>query len=146
MKIDTALIIKQYEDNQENYKSLAGVVHYELVKKIKSIKTHTINFRIKEVSSLLDKVRRKNIEKPFEQIHDIIGFRVVCLFLSDLEEIGNIIRRDFDVFEEDDKINDTELNIFGYMSLHLKAKLKTTDITLLGEEIKKFLLKYKLEQ
>jgi len=36
MKIDTALIIKQYEDNQENYKSLAGVVHYELVKKLKA--------------------------------------------------------------------------------------------------------------
>lgn len=137
MKIDTGPIINQYEENRANYKKLAELVEYELSKSIKSIKTHTISFRIKELSSLLDKVRRKNIEKPFEQIHDIIGFRVVCLFLSDLEEIGKIIRNEFNVFEEDDKVNDTELNIFGYMSLHLKAKLKPSCKSPCGDEIKK---------
>ena len=50
-----------------------------------------------------------------------MGFRVVCLFLSDLKEIEQIICQEFEVFEKDDKVNDTELNIFGYMSLHLKA-------------------------
>ncbi len=136
MKVDTKLILKQYDDKLKDYENLTETVNYELVKNIKSIKTHTISSRIKEVSSLLDKIRRKNIDNPFENIHDIVGFRVVCLFLSDLEEIGNIIRREFDVFEEDDKVNDTELNIFGYMSLHLKAKLKITFESPYGEEIK----------
>ena len=136
MRIDTTSIINQYEQNQDNYKKLAELVQYELIKNIKSIKTHTVSFRIKEVSSLLDKIRRKNIQKPFEQIHDIIGFRVVCLFLSDLEEIGNIVRRIFNVFDEDNKVNDTEFNIFGYMSLHLKAKLRETTEFPYGEEIK----------
>lgn len=108
-----------------------------MVKSVKNIKTHTINCRIKEVSSILDKVRRKNLDNPFKQIHDIVGFRVVCLFLADLEEIGNIIRSKFDVFEEDDKINDKEINIFGYMSLHMKAKLKNPTELDLGDEVKK---------
>lgn len=137
MKIDTDSIIKEYEANSQVYKKLAEMVHYELSKRIKGIKTHSISFRIKEVSSLLDKVRRKNIEKPFEQIHDLVGFRIVCLFLSDLEEIKKIICKEFEVFEKDDKVNDIELNIFGYMSLHLKAKLKSSFESPYGEDIKK---------
>lgn len=136
MKIDTDLIVKEYEANLHIYKNLAELVHYALAKKIKGIKTHSIGHRIKDIGSLLDKVRRKNIEKPFEQIHDLVGFRIVCLFLSDLEEIQEIICKEFEVFDEDDKVNDTELNIFGYMSLHLKANLKPSFESPYGEEIK----------
>lgn len=136
MRILSESIITQYEANLPAYKKIAELVQYELVKKIKGIKTHSIGHRIKKVSSILDKVRRKSIEKPFEQLHDLVGFRVVCLFLSDLEEIGKIIRNEFEVFDEDDKINDTELNIFGYMSLHLKANLKQSMVTEYGNEIK----------
>lgn len=137
MKINTDSIRKEYEANLENYRNLVESVHYELARKIKGVKTHSIGYRIKEFGSLLDKVRRKNIEKPFEQIHDLVGFRVVCLFLSDVEEIGSIIRKEFEVFDEDDKVNDTELNIFGYMSLHLKANLKPSFESPYGEKIKK---------
>jgi ppGpp synthetase/RelA/SpoT-type nucleotidyltranferase len=126
MKIDTGVIIRKYDANLSGYTELANIVQYTLKKSIKKhgIKTHSITFRIKGINSLIDKVRRKRINKPFEQIHDLVGFRVVCLFLSDLDEVRNILRGEFDVFEEDDKINDSEINIFGYMSLHLKARLK----------------------
>jgi ppGpp synthetase/RelA/SpoT-type nucleotidyltranferase len=126
MEIDTKRIIKQYNANLQNYEKLAKAVHSLLVKSIKKhgVKTHSITLRIKEVASFLDKIRRKNIEKPFEQIHDLVGFRVVCLFLSDIDDIRKIIREEFNVFEEDDKINDTETNIFGYMDIQLKACLK----------------------
>ena len=136
MKIDTDSIIKKYKSNLDIYKNLVELVHYALAKKINGIKIHSIVYRIKNISSLLDKVRRKNIEKPFEQIHDLVGFRIVCLFLSDLEEIKKIIRKEFEVFDEDDKVNDTELNIFGYMSLHLKANLKPPFESPYGEKIK----------
>jgi len=136
MKIDTDSIIKKYEANLQAYKDLAEIVHYELSKKIKGIKIHSISYRIKELSSLLDKARRKHIEKPFEQIHDIVGFRIVCLFLSDLDDIKKIIFKEFDVFESDDKLNNMEINIFGYMSLHLKVKLKLSFESHFGDEIK----------
>ncbi|HDL01318.1 MAG TPA: hypothetical protein ENH23_03700, partial [candidate division Zixibacteria bacterium] len=93
----------------------------------KRIKIHSVTNRIKEVDSLLDKMRRKKIPDPFDEIHDLVGFRVVCLFLSDLDELKNLFKAEFDVFDEDDKIKDEELNIFGYMSVHLKARLKPSD-------------------
>lgn len=126
MKIDTDCIIRQYNANLRKYKKLEDSVRYTLAKAIRKhgVKIHSIDYRIKKISSLLDKARRKKIENPLEHLHDLVGFRVVCLFLPDLEEIGKIIYEEFEVFEKDDKINDTELNIFGYMSLHLKAYVK----------------------
>lgn len=138
MRIDTGSILKQYDANVENYNQLAEFVKYELIKAIKSqgIKTHTISHRIKEPDSLLAKIRRKQIGNPFEQLHDLVGFRIVCLFLPDLDEIKRIIYEKFEVFEEDDKINDTELNIFGYMSLHLKCRIKPLEDKNVGGKIK----------
>lgn len=139
MEIDTERIIRQYDANLQNYEKLAGDVQSLLVKSINKhgVKTHSITSRIKEVASFLDKIRRKNIEKPFGQIHDLVGFRVVCLFLSDIDEIRKIIREEFNVFEEDDKINDTETNIFGYMDIQLKACLKSANETDSPEETSK---------
>jgi len=126
MKIDTASIIKEYDAKKEAYKKLGEEIKYILQKKISehNIKVHEIVARPKDVNSFLDKIRRKNISNPFEDIHDLVRARVVCLFLSDLKEICDIAKNEFDVFEEDDKINDDELNIFGYMCIHLKARLK----------------------
>lgn len=129
MKIDTKSIIKQYDSNLEKYKVLVKTVDLLLRTSIakKRIKIHSVTNRIKEVDSLLDKMRRKKIPDPFDEIHDLVGFRVVCLFLSDLDELKNLFKAEFDVIDEDDKIKDEELNIFGYMSVHLKARLKPSD-------------------
>ncbi len=127
MKINTFSIIKEYDSKRKDYEIFAEQVDYLLHDIIikQNIKIHSITYRIKEINSLLDKVRRKKVINPFEQIHDIVGFRIVCLFLSDLTEIGRIIKKEFNVFDEDDKIHGAELAIFGYMSLHLKARLKS---------------------
>jgi putative GTP pyrophosphokinase len=129
MKIDTKAIIKQYDSNLDKYNSLINTVDRILKKSIakKGIKIHSALHRIKEIDSLLDKMRRKKIDNPFDRVHDIVGFRVVCLFLSDLDELKNLFTNEFDVFDKDDKIKDEELNIFGYMSVHLKARLKHPD-------------------
>ncbi|HAX99042.1 MAG TPA: hypothetical protein DCY12_09210 [Candidatus Atribacteria bacterium] len=136
MKIDKDSIKKEYEDNLDNYKKLAELVHYELVRKIKPIKIQPIVWRIKDLGSLLDKVRRRKIEKPFEQIHDIVGLRVICLFRPDIEKIKSIICEEFEVFQEDDKASEMEPNMFGYMDLHLKAKLKSSFESPDGEKVK----------
>ncbi|HHT9130542.1 MAG TPA: GTP pyrophosphokinase, partial [Candidatus Brocadiaceae bacterium] len=105
---------------------LIDTVKFILQKEItrNKIKIHSFTHRIKSFDSFLDKIRRKNITDPFKDIHDLVGLRVVCLFLPDLELIGNIIHREFDVFEENDKVDNSKVDIFGYMSLHYKAKLK----------------------
>ncbi|MFC5603160.1 hypothetical protein [Sporosarcina koreensis] len=63
------------------------------------IKIHTISSRVKQKDSFLKKVELKQTEKPFEDITDIVGLRVVCLKFKEL------IFTNFEVISEDDKIN-----------------------------------------
>jgi ppGpp synthetase/RelA/SpoT-type nucleotidyltranferase len=126
MNIDIDLLRSEYNNRLSNFQFLIETVKFILQKEIdkNKIKYHSFTHRIKSFDSFVDKIHRKNNSEPFKDIHDLVGFRVVCLFLSDLELIGNIINREFYVFEENDKVDNSELDIFGYMSLHYKAKLK----------------------
>lgn len=72
----------------------------------------------------MDKVERKQLRKPFEEIQDIVGLRVVCLFLSDIARIGEAIRDSFKVLSEDNKVEGHEAASFGYMSVHFVATMK----------------------
>ena len=126
MKVDATVLRADYDNKIAGFQFLIETVKFALQKEIrrKKIKIHSFTDRIKTFDSFLDKIRRKNIMEPFKEIHDLVGLRVVCLFLPDLEVIGGIIRKEFNVFEEDNKVDNLELDIFGYMSLHYKAKLK----------------------
>lgn len=88
------------------------------------IKYHSFIHRIKKYDSFVEKIQGKGVKEPFQEIMDIVGLRIVCLFHSDVKEIGIIVKKNFEIIEEDDKINGVDVNIFGYMSLHYKAKLK----------------------
>lgn len=126
MNIDNDPLRSEYNNRVRNFHFLIDTVKFTLQTEIdkNKIKCHSFTHRIKSFDSFVNKIRRKNISDPFKDIHDLLGFRIVCLFLPDLELIGNIINREFDVFEEDDKIDNSEVNIFGYMDLQYKAKLK----------------------
>jgi ppGpp synthetase/RelA/SpoT-type nucleotidyltranferase len=93
------------------------------------IKVHSIPGRIKEFDSCVKKVTDKKIKDPFEDIKDFVGLRVVCLFLSDLDKVENVINQMFEVIEREDKINDSKKNVFGYMGKHFIVKLKANKKT-----------------
>jgi len=90
----------------------------------KGIKVHSITSRVKTFDSFRDKVHRKQSKKPFEEIQDIVGLRVVCLFLSDIAHIGDAIRDTFRVLSEDNKIEGYDAASFGYLSVHFVAEIK----------------------
>jgi len=112
------------------YKQLIETVKFFISREIQnhSIKIHSFNDRIKSFDSFVGKIRKKEVKEPFQEIMDIVGLRVVCLFHSDVKNIGDIVKKNFEIIEEDDKINSVDVNIFGYMSLHYKAKLKDKDV------------------
>ena len=66
---------------------------------------------------------RKGLEPEFklacENLNDLIGIRIVCLFLDDVYEIANILKgqKDITIIKEKDYISKPKKN--GYMSLHL---------------------------
>jgi len=106
---------------EEGKHTLQHALHAE------NIKIHTILSRVKEKESFLGKVKRKELVKPFEEIHDIVGIRIVCLFLSDIEKIDKVIANNFEVISIDNKIKDpNNSNMFGYMSAHYIVKIKKT--------------------
>lgn len=107
-------------------KELCVTAKYRLFTEIskKKIKIHSLEDRIKTFDSFLDKMKRKKTKEPFREIQDLLGLRIVCLFRSDLYSIRTIIRDIFEVIEEDNKIDNTAANIFGYMGIHFIVKLK----------------------
>jgi putative GTP pyrophosphokinase len=116
-----------FDKNEDMYARLAEEVVFILEHELSeaALKYHSVTNRVKRFDSLWEKVQRKRLEDPFAMT-DIVGVRVVCLFLSDLRKVGALIKRSFDVFGEDDKIDGQDATSFGYMSLHYDAKLKKT--------------------
>lgn len=130
-KVEKIIDIKQIENEYSQrinfYKQLEeeGKYTIEHALKAESLKIHNILSRVKKLDSLIDKAQRKQIVKPFEEIDDIVGLRIVCLFLSDIDKIEKVIADNFEVISKDNKINDTSnTNMFGYMSAHYIVKIK----------------------
>ncbi len=90
----------------------------------KKIRIHSLQGRVKGFSSFCDKIRGRRIEDPFREIEDLVGLRVVCLFLSDLPKMASIIRGSFQIIREDDKIATIGADIFGYLAVHFNVRLK----------------------
>jgi len=124
-KIDLNEIEKTFRENEPLYKNLEIEAVHTLKHEIEktSIKIHSIPSKIKEKDSFLNKIQLYQIESPFESIQDIVGLRVICLFLTDIEKIGNIIRDTFEVVKEDNKIDNSKFTSFGYMSVHFICRL-----------------------
>ena len=82
--------------------------------------------RIKDEDSMREKCRRQNLpettESALEQIHDAIGIRVVCAFISDVYSVRDHLRTidKVEVIEEKDYIKQAKPN--GYRSLHMILK------------------------
>ncbi len=90
----------------------------------RGIKVHSVTSRIKEVDSFIGKIERKRLRHPFQEISDIVGLRVVCLFIGDLQSVRDAVHDSFNVVSEDDKIEGYDASSFGYMSLHLMVTMK----------------------
>lgn len=79
--------------------------------------------RIKSEESMREKCRRsglpENEESALKLIHDAIGIRIVCAFLSDVYLIRDYLKAfsDLEIVEEKDYIRIAKPN--GYRSLHM---------------------------
>lgn len=124
--MDVETLTREFQRQLPLYEHLTGEALFILERALgqTSIKLHSISSRIKRLDSFLDKARRKELKNPIEETHDIVGIRVVCLFMSDIALIGQAIRESFLIHGEDDKVEATEASSFGYMSVHFIAGMK----------------------
>ena len=82
-----------------------------------------IESRIKTRESVLQKLQKKNCEMTLENIkehvHDMIGIRIVCSFLSDVKNIVHMIEKSKHLLVKKEKDYITSPKDSGYTSYHL---------------------------
>ena len=82
-----------------------------------------VEHRIKKADSIARKLMKKGCKITFEnalnRLNDIIGIRVVCLYIDDVYQIAELLKRekDLSLIKEKDYIKNPKKS--GYQSLHL---------------------------
>ncbi|EGR4177461.1 hypothetical protein DDN05_17355 [Vibrio cholerae] len=119
-------LIRSYYENIESYKLLCQEVKYILEKSISvnGVDVASISSRSKSLDSFCEKIHRKHYKDPFKSITDFAGARVVFLYEKDRKVIEELIEQSFDIIEKVDKVEDYEVDRFGYGALHYIVKLK----------------------
>ncbi len=80
----------------------------------------TIKHRVKAFDSYFDKIlRNSSSSRKKVQINDLMGLRIVCPFLEDLDSVENLITRNFTVLEVERKGLKHSFREFGYDSVHM---------------------------
>ncbi|WP_423237124.1 GTP pyrophosphokinase [Clostridium vincentii] len=83
--------------------------------------------RVKSIESIMEKLKRRGFEVGVESakknLNDIAGIRVVCSFVSDIYEVAELLKGQYDVtlVEEKDYIKAPKAN--GYRSLHMVVQI-----------------------
>ena len=126
---------KFYHENLETL-TKAGEYYRSLLTSLVdgTCELQSVSYRVKDKNECINKFKRKyhaELEEkgePFtirEYISDLIGLRIICLYETDIQEIRNILSRNFKIIEEVDKIKSLEStdNQFGYKSLHFDLEL-----------------------
>jgi putative GTP pyrophosphokinase len=121
---------RDYEARKPLYEQLLNEVVFILNAALKDhgIKTHGVTGRVKGLPSLEDKAVRNGYTDPLGEASDVVGVRIVTLFLSDLPLVRDLLDNGFDVVESDDKIDGADPSTFGYMSMHYIATLPDSHV------------------
>jgi GTP pyrophosphokinase len=123
--LDKSALLAQYNSSQPLYARLEDEVQFILNEHLKDAKIpiHAIEHRIKSFDSIIKKAERDEQADPINQLNDILGFRIISLFLSDIDRIFALLRKNFKIIDVDDKRITKGENVFGYLSVHLIAAL-----------------------
>ena len=122
---DNLVLIKSFLDQRPRYKQLCSEVDYILGKRMRNsnIEYSAITSRAKTLNSFLEKLTRKSYANPLEGITDFAGVRLVYLYKGDQSAIENLIEQEFDAFEKIDKVQEQDVDRFGYGALHYLVRL-----------------------
>lgn len=87
-----------------------------------------ITSRVKEPSSIIEKIKRKSYKRPSSQVTDISGIRIIVFFESEIIRVSELIRAAFEVDEKNSSNKDSNLQVnqTGYRSVHYVCEIGPT--------------------
>jgi len=94
--------------------------------KFENISHLNVYHRTKDFNSFYEKIERKKYKDPFKEVEDICGLRIICYYISDIEKIEDIIKKEFNVLETQDKSESLGLKEFAYRSVHYIVQIKNS--------------------
>lgn len=117
---------QRLRDAEDFFRSLVAT----LTARVDGLEKPYVSSRVKDREECIAKFSRKyqtaleQSQQPYEiapHITDLIGLRVVCLYESEIVDVVRILRENFQVIEESNKIEKIESteNTFGYKGFHL---------------------------
>ncbi len=116
---------QEYEGRLSDLENMKDRIVISLRQSIdhKKIPFDAVKGRIKEFDSFMEKIRRKTLQNPFQEINDIVGIRVICLYRDDIEKIKNVVSETFEVISDEDRTESRDVDRFGYSGSHIIARL-----------------------
>jgi putative GTP pyrophosphokinase len=125
---DRRLLLEQYEQRAEVLGLIAGEFRSLIEEALEVLPSPpTIKARLKDFDSYFQKYLRllsngpPGDEKP--RITDLIGVRIVCSFLEEIDAVGSILNRLFKVVEVEKKGSNYSFKEFGYESTHILVEI-----------------------
>jgi len=83
-----------------------------------------IESRVKSWQSIEDKINRLNYTiNSITQLNDLVGIRIILLFKRDIESVNDLLFKEFDIRDFQDKAIRLEDTQFGYQSIHYQLRL-----------------------
>lgn len=118
-----AAALKQYDMQLatfHDFKNSCERLVEELLR-LENIPVHSVTARVKDRVKLAEKLQRSGKNYAFlADVTDVIGVRVITHFEDEVDRIGSLVEREFDVNQEKsvDKRKVLDPDRFGYLSLH----------------------------
>jgi ppGpp synthetase/RelA/SpoT-type nucleotidyltranferase len=125
--MDAQSFALRYERRLPELRQLAGLAENAIREVLEPLhlELHHISARAKELTSAIGKVRGKKYGRPWQQLTDQVGARVIVYYPEDVDRAANAMRAAFEVDERRsvDKRRTLQIRQFGYRSLHLLIRL-----------------------
>jgi len=117
----------QYLESLSKFKNLEESVVYIISRELKAqgLITLSIQSRIKEKESYLEKANLPKYSDPINDITDILGVRIICYLESEIDSVAKVIESCFVVDKKNSVDNRVPHSVksVGYRSLHLICAL-----------------------
>ncbi|MBU2700733.1 ppGpp synthetase/RelA/SpoT-type nucleotidyltransferase [Sporomusaceae bacterium BoRhaA] len=134
-------IIETYRQNYSFYQEFTGRMEslMSILLQEQNIRVHSVVSRVKEESSLKNKLVNSNKSYAhLQDITDLCGIRIITYFEDEVNQVADFIQKEFaiDVDNSIDKRKVLAPDRFGYLSLHLIVTLSDERLQL--KEYQKF--------